>query len=100
MRMLAMSPRPPIFISAVTKELKSARQLVANTLTFLGYEPMWQDIFGTESGDLRGVLRQKIDQCKGVVQLVGSAMAANRQCPMRNMIALATHNTKRFMRGN
>ena len=66
-----MSPRPTIFISAVSRELKSARQLVANTLTFLGYEPVWQDIFGTEQGDLRGMLRRQIDECKGVVQLVG-----------------------------
>ena len=66
-----MSPRPTIFISAVTAELGSARQLVANTLTFLGYEPTWQDVFGTETGDLCAVLREKIDQCKGVVQLVG-----------------------------
>ena len=71
-----MSPRPPIFISAVSRELRSARQLVANTLTFLGYEPVWQDIFGTEGGDLREVLRQRIDQCKGVVQLVGQCYGA------------------------
>jgi Domain of unknown function (DUF4062) len=68
-----MSPRPTIFISAVSKELRSARQLVANTLTFLGYEPVWQDIFGTETGDLREMLRQQIDQCQGVVQLVGQS---------------------------
>ena len=66
-----MTPRPPIFISAVSKELRSARQLVANTLQFLGYEPVWQDIFGTEQGDLRSMLRQQIDSCKGVVQIVG-----------------------------
>jgi tetratricopeptide (TPR) repeat protein len=71
-----MSPRPPIFVSAVSKELRSARQLVANTLTFLGYEPVWQDIFGTEGGDLRAMLRQQIDQCKGVVQLVGQCYGA------------------------
>src|SRR5207237_2105744 len=71
-----MSPRPTIFISAVSKELRSARQLVANTLTFLGYEPVWQDIFGTESGDLREVLRQQINQCHGVVQLVGQCYGA------------------------
>src|SRR5450631_844960 len=71
-----MSPRPTIFISAVSKELRSARQIVANTLTFLGYEPVWQDIFGTESGDLRELLRQRIDQCKGVVQLVGECYGA------------------------
>lgn len=71
-----MSPRPAIFISAVSRELRSARQLVANTLTFLGYEPVWQDIFGLEGGDLREVLRQKIDQCRGVVQLVGQCYGA------------------------
>src|SRR5207244_5674146 len=71
-----MTARPLIFISAVSRELKSAGQLVANTLTFLGYQPIWQDIFGTESGDLRGLLRQQIDQCKGVVQLVGQCYGA------------------------
>ena len=75
----AMSPRPTIFISAVSKELRSARQLVANTLTFLGYEPVWQDIFGTEGGDLRQMLRQQIDQCKGVVQLVEIGRASCRE---------------------
>ena len=33
-----------------------AQQLVANTLTFLGYEPVWQEVFGTEAGDLGAVL--------------------------------------------
>jgi len=71
-----MSLRPTIFISAVSKELKSARQLVANTLTFLGYEPIWQDIFGTEQGDLREMLRRQINECDGVVQLVGERYGA------------------------
>ena len=71
-----MSPRPAIFISAVSSELRSARQLVANTLTFLGYEPEWQDIFGTEEGDLRAMLRRRIGSCKGVVQLVGECYGA------------------------
>jgi hypothetical protein len=71
-----MSPRPTIFISAVSEELRSARQLVANTLTFLGYEPVWQDVFGTETGDLCTMLRAKIDQCRGVVQLVGQCYGA------------------------
>jgi hypothetical protein len=76
-----MSPRPTLFISAVSKELRSARQLVANTLTFLGYEPIWQDIFGTETGDLRQMLRDKIDQSKGVVQLVGQCYGAEPTSP-------------------
>lgn len=68
--------RPTIFISAVSEELRSARQLVANTLTFLGYEPVWQDVFGTETGDLCAMLRAKIDECNGVVQLVGQCYGA------------------------
>jgi tetratricopeptide (TPR) repeat protein len=79
--MRAMSPRPLVFISAVSSELRSARQLVANTLTFLGYEAVWQDIFGTETGDLRSVLREKIDQCNGVVQLVGQRYGAEPPTP-------------------
>src|SRR3954466_14679559 len=79
--MSTMSPRPTIFISAVSKELRSARQLVSNTLTFLGYEPIWQDIFGTETGDLRQMLRDKIDQSKGVVQLVGQCYGAEPASP-------------------
>ena len=71
-----MNPRPVIFISAVSRELKSARQLVANTLTFLRYDPVWQDIFETSEGDLRGVLRRQISQCRGVVQLVGRCYGA------------------------
>lgn len=76
-----MSPRPAIFISAVSRELRSGRQLVANTLTFLGYEPVWQEIFGLEGGDLREVLRQRIDQCRGVVQLVGQCYGAEPPVP-------------------
>src|SRR4051812_26073577 len=79
-----MSPRPLIFISAVSRELRSARQLVANTLTFLGYQPVWQDIFGTEGGDLRELLRKQIDQCKGVVQLVGKCYGAEPPTPDEN----------------
>ena len=45
--------KPRLFISAVTRELGSARQRIANILTRKGYEPVWQDIFGTEPGDLR-----------------------------------------------
>lgn len=71
-----MNVRPTIFVSTVSKELRGARQLVANTLTFLGYEPVWQDVFGTETGDLRQMLREKIDGCKGLVQIVGYAYGA------------------------
>jgi tetratricopeptide (TPR) repeat protein len=72
---------PLIFISAVSRELRSGRQLAANTLTFLGYQPIWQDIFGTETGDLRAMLRQQIDQCKGVLQIVGNCYGAEPTDP-------------------
>ena len=72
---------PLIFISAVSRELRSGRQLAANTLTFLGYQPIWQDIFGTETGDLRAMLRQQIDQCKGVLQIVGNCYGAEPTQP-------------------
>lgn len=66
-----MSIRPVIFISAVSKELHTARDLVAKTLVALGYEPRWQDIAATDTGDLRGVLRKWIDDSDAVLQLVG-----------------------------
>jgi tetratricopeptide (TPR) repeat protein len=76
-----MSPSAVIFISAVSCELRSARQLVANTLTFLGYDSDWQEIFGTEEGDLRSMLRRRIDSCKGLVQLVGECYGAEPLAP-------------------
>ena len=76
-----MIPRPPVFISAVSKELRSARQLVVNTLQFLGYDSVYQDIFGTEQGDLRAMLRKRIDECKGVVQLVGQCYGVEPPVP-------------------
>ena len=71
-----MTPRPTLFVSAVSKELRSSRQLVVNTLQFLGYDPIWQDTFGTEQGDLRAMLRRKVDSSQGVVQLVGRCYGA------------------------
>ena len=68
--------KPRIFISAVTTEFGRTRQLVANVLLRLGYDPVTQDIFGTESGDLRQVLREKIDDCDGLLQLVGRGYGA------------------------
>ena len=66
-----MSTRPVIFISAVSKELRSARDLVAKTLLALGYEPKWEDIAATDAGDLLGVLRKWVDDSAAVIQLVG-----------------------------
>jgi tetratricopeptide (TPR) repeat protein len=66
-----MVSRPVIFVSSVSKELKSTRDLVAKTLAGLGYEPKWEDIAPTETGDLRGIVRRWVDDSAGVIQLVG-----------------------------
>jgi tetratricopeptide (TPR) repeat protein len=68
--------KPRIFISTVTSELRSARQLAANVLQGLGYDPVWEDIFGAEPGDLKQVLRDKIDDCEGLIQIVGRGYGA------------------------
>ncbi len=73
--------KTPIFVSAVTRELRQTRQLGANILTRLGYEPVWQDVFGTEGGDLRQMLRDKIDGCDGLVHVVGRAYGAEPPQP-------------------
>lgn len=66
-----MSVKPRIFISSVSRELASTRQIVANTLLFLNYEPVWQDIIGVEQGEIREILRRQIDSCVGLIQLTG-----------------------------
>lgn len=66
-----MSAKPRIFVSAVSKELGSARQRVANALISLGYEPEFLDVFPAEQGDLTDMLRRKIDSCEGLIQVAG-----------------------------
>lgn len=65
--------KPRIFISSVSKEFKSARQLVANTLHAIGFEPDWQDNFETGGEDIRPMLRKRIDHCSAVLQIIGDA---------------------------
>lgn len=84
-----MSARPRIFISAVSKELHSARQLVANTLISLGYEPVWQDVLGTEQGDLSEMLKRKIDSCEGLIQLVGQRFGLSATDPRNDEEAVS-----------
>ena len=71
-----MAHKPRIFISAVSSEFQQLRQLVAQVLERLGYDPVRQDIFGTEPGDLREMLRQQIDDCEGLVHIVGHGYGA------------------------
>ena len=59
-----------VFISCVSPEFRQIRGRVAAILTRVGYTPVFQEIFGTEPGDLRQVLRDKIDACKVLIQRV------------------------------
>src|SRR6516164_316719 len=68
--------QPAVFISCVSPEFGHTRSRVAEILTRLGYTPVIQEIFGTEPGDLREVLRAKIDGCEGLIQIIGLGYGA------------------------
>jgi hypothetical protein len=68
--------QPAAFISCVSSEFRQIRSRIAALLTRLGSTPVFQDIFGTESGDLRQVLGGKIDACEGLIQIVGQGYGA------------------------
>jgi tetratricopeptide (TPR) repeat protein len=74
--------QPSVFISCVSPEFRQTRSRVAAILTRLGYTPVIEEIFGTEPGDLRQVLRDKIDACEGLIQIVGQGYGA--EPPMRD----------------
>jgi tetratricopeptide (TPR) repeat protein len=68
--------RPRLFLSAVSSELRSARQLVASTIRTLGFDAVSQEDFPTGHGELREWLREQIDSCEGLIQLVGHTYGA------------------------
>src|SRR5271165_2032707 len=68
--------QPSVFISCVSPEFRQTRSRIAAILTRLGYTPVFAEIFGTEPGDIRQVLRDKIDACEGLIQIVGHGYGA------------------------
>ena len=68
--------RPRLFLSAVSEELRTARQAVAATVRTLGFDPVSQDDFPTGYGELRQWLREQLDTCEGLIQLVGQGYGA------------------------
>lgn len=68
--------KPIIFISAVTEEFRSLRRDVADVLRKLGYDVHSQESLPTLEGDLRQALREQIDHCEGLVQIVGAGYGA------------------------
>ncbi|MGH8429992.1 MAG: DUF4062 domain-containing protein, partial [Solimonas sp.] len=56
--------------------LRAARQTVAATVRTLGFDPVSQDDFPTGYGELRQWLREQLDSCEGLIQLVGQGYGA------------------------
>ena len=50
--------RQGLFLSAVSEELRTARQAVAAPVRTLGFDPVSQDDFPTGHGELRQWLRE------------------------------------------
>ena len=68
--------RPRLFLSAVSSELRTVRQRIAATVRTLGFDPVSQDDFPTGHGELRQWLREQIDTCAGLIQIVGEGYGA------------------------
>ena len=66
-----MGRKPRIFVSAVASEFGALRFDVAGLLTRLGFEPLLGDVSESDSHDQRPELRKQIDDCDGVLQIVG-----------------------------
>ncbi len=73
--------RPRLFLSAVSEELRTARRTAAAVVRTLGYDPVSQDDFPTGHGELRQWLREQIDSCEGLIQLVGFGYGAEPPDP-------------------
>jgi len=65
-----MQPVPRIFVSATSKDLKTARQLVSEGLRKMECLPIVQDDFPPDYKSVRDMLRAKIGKCDAVVHLV------------------------------
>jgi hypothetical protein len=65
--------KPSVFISCVSPEFRQIRSRVAAIVIRLGYTPVFQEIFGTEPGDLRQVLRIKVDACEASSKSLATA---------------------------
>ena len=71
-----MNPKPVLFISADSRELRGARELVAGKLDILGYEATWLDATALASADVLEKLHRAVDAADGVIQLIGHGYGA------------------------
>ena len=63
--------RPKIFISAVSRELASAREKIADVLRLLQFQPVIQNEFPNHTGIVRAMLETELAPCAAVIQIVG-----------------------------
>jgi Domain of unknown function (DUF4062) len=73
--------KPRIYLSTVPSELGSIREGAALALRRLGCQPVWHDILGCERSDPKEVLRDTIDTCDGLIQIIGRAYGAEPSQP-------------------
>jgi hypothetical protein len=76
LRPLRYMNRPRLFLSAGSEEFRTARQKVESILNSIGFDAITQDNFPTGHGELRNWLREQIDSCEGLIQLVGTSYGA------------------------
>jgi len=70
------SPKPKYFLSAVSSEFESLRLRLDKLLRELGFETSTMDYEGTDAGNLGDVLCHRIDECDGLIQIVGEGYGA------------------------
>lgn len=74
-----MQPVPRIFVSATSRDLRTARGLVAEGLRRMECLPIVQDDFPPDYKSVRDMLRTKILTCNAVVHLAGFYYGAEPQ---------------------
>jgi tetratricopeptide (TPR) repeat protein len=73
---------PKVFISAVSKELKSYRTLVEQSLQKQGVQPEFQELFELSDEEILELLRRKLADCDAVICLIGFRYGAEPSKPI------------------
>ncbi len=74
-----MQPVPRIFVSATSRDLRTARGLVSEGLRRMECLPIVQDDFPPDYKSVREMLRTKLETCNAVVHLAGFYYGAEPQ---------------------
>lgn len=74
-----MQPVPRIFVSATSRDLRTARGLVSEGLRRMECLPIVQDDFPPDYKSVRDMLRAKLENCNAVVHLAGFYYGAEPQ---------------------